>query len=147
MISGGACRALFGDPTFAPFEKAGKDPFEVKTRWGKKGLEVTWTAGANLGKYWSPVDVYRAHGGWTHRMRFRFELPLEKAGKLDRLQVLSVTKDGKDLAYAYPTAALEVWGGKLRVHGLLIFPSDPKDHRNRPLWNAKRFEARFLIRK
>jgi len=24
-----------------------------------------------------PVDVYRAGGGWTHRIRFRFEVPLE----------------------------------------------------------------------
>jgi hypothetical protein len=144
MISGGACRALFGDPTSRPFEKAGDDPFPVTLTETKKGLEVVWKRSGRIGNYWAPVDVYRARGGWTHRIRFRFELPLERANGLKRFRVLSVTKDGKDLDYEWPTAALEVWGGRLRVHGMIVFPRDDKD---RALWNGQEFEARFLFRK
>jgi hypothetical protein len=140
MISGSACRALFGDPRFQPFPKAAEDPFRVDLDWTPKGLVVTWKGGDDIGKTWMPVDINRAGGSWTHRLRLRFELPLEKASKLKTLEVLSVTKDGKDLAYIYPTAALETWGGKLVVHVLIVFPVNARD---RALWNGKEFVARL----
>ena len=144
MISGGACRALFGDPTFQPFSKSGEDPFEVGTVWTRKGLEVTWHGSNDLGKFWTRVDVFRAGGGWTDRIRFRFTLPKDKAKKLKRFRVQSVTKDGKRLEFVYPTAALEDWGGEVRVHGLVVFPPDPK---KRALRGGKKYEARFLFEK
>jgi hypothetical protein len=140
MISGSACRALFGDPRYRPFAKAGEDPFRVRHEWTKKGLVVTWKGGANLGKTWMPVDINRAGGSWTHRLRFRFELPLDKASKLTKFKVLAVTKDGKDLPYVYPTAALETWGGKLVVHVLIVFPVNPKD---RALWKGREYVAKL----
>ena len=144
MISGSACRALFGDPRFQPFSKAGEDPFRVRHEWKKKGLVVTWQGGANLGKTWMPVDINRASGSWTHRLRFRFELPLDDAKKISKFEVLSVTKDGKDLPYIYPTAALESWGGKLIVHALIVFPVNPKD---RALFGGKEYVARLRFSK
>jgi hypothetical protein len=140
MISGGACRALFGDPTYRPFEKAGTDA-TVETSAGKEGLTVTWTATGAVG--WTPVDVYRAHGGWTHRIVFRIELPRDAVASAKELRVLSVTKDEKPLPYDYPTLALESWCGKTRLHGMLILPT--KDPRERPLWGGKRYEARLLL--
>ncbi|MEN8152051.1 MAG: hypothetical protein ABFS86_19705, partial [Planctomycetota bacterium] len=144
MISGSACRALFGDPRFRPFAKAGEDPFRVKHEWTKKGLVVTWRSEGGAGKTWMPVDINRANGSWTHRLRFRFELDLDDAKKLSKFEVLSVTKDGKDLPYIYPTAALETWGGKLIVHALIVFPVDPK---NRALFGGKEYEARLRFSK
>src|SRR6185369_10286579 len=82
MIAGGACRAFFGDPTFAPFPSCGDDPFRVETKRTKDGLAVTWRGDETIGSYWSPVDVFRAAGGWTHRIRFRFEVPRDEATKL-----------------------------------------------------------------
>jgi hypothetical protein len=143
MISGGACRALFGDPSYVPFEKAAKDPFAVETKADADGLAVTWTGDGGLGPYWGPVDVYRAGGTWTHRIVYRCEVERDVAASLRSFRVLSVTKDGQPLAYDYPTAALESWGGKVRVHGMLILPTaDPKD---RPLWGAKAYEAKFAF--
>jgi len=144
MISGSACRALFGDPRFRPFPKAGEDPFRVRHEWTSKGLVVTWIGGDNLGKTWMPVDINRANGSWTHRLRFRFELPLDKVKKLTKFEVLAVTKDGKDLPYLYPTAALETWGGKLIVHALIVFPVNPSD---RALWGGKEYVARLRFPK
>ena len=140
MIAGGACRALFGDPRRRPFAKAGDGPFEVAVTSGKKGVDVVWEGGARLGRYWGPVDVYRAGGGWTHRIRFRFDVSLADAAKYRRFRVVSVTKDGEDLEYVWPTAALEVWGDTLRVHGMVIFPTDPDD---RALWNGTAYRAHF----
>lgn len=144
MISGGACRALFGDPTFRPFGKAGDDPFRVKTKWSKKGLEVLWKGDSNLGKYWSPVDIFRAEGRWTHRIRFRIEQPLDRAREIRGFRVLSVTKDGKEVPYVFPSAAVESWGGKARIHGMVVFPGNEKD---RVLWGGKEYKARFLFSK
>jgi hypothetical protein len=144
MISGGACRAFFGDPRLKPIERAGEDPFKVTTSWTKRGLRVSWQGDEKLGRFWSPVDVYRANGGWTHRIRFRFDLPREKARELEGFKVVSVTKDGKDVPYLYATAAVELWGGKARVHGMVIFPPD---HKNRILWGGRAYEARFLLTK
>jgi hypothetical protein len=143
MISSSAGRALFGDPTYAPFPKAGADPFAVETKATEAGLEVTWTHDGAFGSRWMPVDVLRAHGGWTHRVLFRFEVPREEAARFRAFRVLSVTKDGEPLATAYPTAALETWGGAVRVHGMVVLPTkDPKD---RPLSGGRRYEARFLL--
>ena len=144
MIAGGACRALFGDPRQRPIKRAGDDPFQVSLKKTKKGVDVVWKHDDTLGRYWGPVDVYRAEGRWTHRVRFTFEVPIEDASMLRRFEVQSVEKDGKALAFTWPTAALEVWAGTLRVHGMLIFPPN---HRDRALWNGKAFEARFRFRK
>ncbi len=144
MISGSACRALFGDPRFKPFPKAGEDPFEVEHEWTRDGLVVTWKGEGTLGKTWMPVDINRAGGFWTHRLRFRFELPLGKASALKKFEVQSVTRDGRDLPYIYPTAALETWGGKLVVHCLIVFPVNAKD---RALFNGREFKARILFSK
>lgn len=140
MIAGGACRALFGDPTLQPFDVAGDDPFAVKSKWRKKELVVTWRGGDDLGKYWTPVDVFRAQGRWTHRIRFRLEVPADKARSLRSFAVTSVTKDGDDLEFCFPTAAVELWGGKARIHGLIVFPVDPQ---NRALWGGKEYAAEF----
>jgi hypothetical protein len=144
-ISGGACRALFGDPAWAPFKATGADPFRVTTKRGKEGLAVTWRGDDSLGRYWGPVDVMRpgSDADWTHRVRFRIEVPREEAAKLRKFEVVSMTKDGKPLAYVYPTAALESWGDRVRVHGMLVFPPDPK---NQALWGGKEWEAKFLFR-
>jgi hypothetical protein len=104
MIAGGACRALFGLPSWAPVAKAADDVFQVKPRVTAKGIAIDWTADASLGRFWIPVDVYRADGGWTHRFRFTFRVPVDDARKVRRLAVLSVTKD---LPYVFPTAAFE----------------------------------------
>jgi hypothetical protein len=144
MISGTACRALFGDPTLAPYEAAGDDPFRVETETTKDGLVVTWKGdGRTIGRWWGPVDVCRADGGWTHRLRFRFDVPAELAAKVRTFEVQSVTKDGKPLPFRYPTAAVERWGDVVRLHVLVVFPPDAKD---RALWNGRSFEARLRFR-
>ncbi|MHC4493696.1 MAG: hypothetical protein ACYTDU_19005 [Planctomycetota bacterium] len=142
MISGGACRALFGDPTARPVGKAIDDPFKAETRWTNEGLEVRWSAGANLGSFWMPVDVYRAEGRWTHRIRLRADLPLKDAQRLQGLKVLAVTKDDTPVRYTYATGAVEAWAGTARVHLMVIFPYHPKD---RVLWGGRKYEARFLL--
>jgi len=142
MISGGACRALCGDPTFQPFKKAGEEPFVVKTKWLKKGLKVTWEGTSKVKGYWSCVDVYRAKGTWTHRISFRFTIPIDKAMKIRDFKTISITKDGKDLPYEYPTAAIELWGGEARIHGMIIFP---KDMPEKALWNGNKFKAEFMF--
>lgn len=142
MIAGGACRALFGDPTWRPVGKAAEDPFAAETKWTKEGLEVRWTGGADLGGYWMPVDVYRAGGTWTHRIRLRVDLPLDEARRLKGLKVLAVTKDGAPVRHVWATGAVESWGGAARVHLMTVFPPDPK---NRVLWGGRKYEARFLL--
>jgi len=142
MISGGACRALFGDPASRPFDKAAPDPFAARTRWTEAGLEVTWDGGADLGRYWMPVDIYRAEGRWTHRIRLRVDVPLDDARRLKGMKVLSVTKDEAPVRYTYATGAVEAWGGTARVHLMVIFPYHPKE---RVLWGGKKYEARFLL--
>ncbi|MHC4953598.1 MAG: hypothetical protein ACYTGZ_06890 [Planctomycetota bacterium] len=143
MISGAACRALFGDPSFQPVQKAANDPFEASTNRTKKGLEVTWRRGSDVGKYWAPVDVMRGTGGWTHRIRIRIALPIEEARKIRGFRVLHVTKDGNDVPYAYATAAVEEWAGEGRVHMLVVFPRTSND---RVLWGGKKYEAKLLLR-
>jgi hypothetical protein len=142
MIAGGACRALFGDPSWAPFPKVGPSPFEVTARPSPKGIRVSWVRDEPLGKYWQPVDIYRADGGWTHRLRFRCEIPKDRARRLRSLQVLAVEKDGKSLPFVFPTAAVELWGGKTILHAMIVFPRDEKD---RALWNGRRFEAHLAL--
>ena len=145
MISGGACRALFGDPSWAPFEAAGPEFYAVGTERTKEGLLVTWRHEGSLGSRWSPVDVFRASGGWTHRIRFRFNLPLEEARRLRRFSVVAVTKDGKPLPFLYPTAAVETWGGAARVHGMVVFPR-PEGQGPSVFSGGKVLEARFLLK-
>ncbi|MBL8896562.1 MAG: hypothetical protein JNM84_02990 [Planctomycetes bacterium] len=140
MIAGGACRALFGDPSFAPFEKAGESAFEALATAAPKAIRITWNHEGSIGNYWAPVDVYRADGGWTHRLRFRVPIAVEKARRVSSFRVLSVTKDGQSLEVGFPTAALELFGGKAFLHVLIVFPRNEQD---RALWNGKQFEARF----
>jgi hypothetical protein len=142
MISGGACRALFGLPTWAPVAKASDEAFQAKARVTPKGIALDWVQDGALGAFWMPVDVYRAEGGWTHRLRFTCRVPIDEARKIRKLSVLSVTKDGKDLPYVFPTAGVEVFGGEAILHVMLIFPRDEK---NRALWGGKKLEAHFLL--
>lgn len=144
MISGGACRALYGDPTWAPVEAAGEEFFRVEKEVGERGLDVKWTCDGNLRGRWAPVDVFRAGGGWTHRVRFRLDISREEAKGLRRFEVVSVTKDGEEIPYAYPTAALESWGGGVRIHGYLVFP---KQGNRGPLSGAKDLGATFRFRR
>lgn len=143
MIAGAACRALFGDPTWAPFASAGPEFFRVETARTKEGLVATWRGDGDLGQRWAPVDVLRAGGGWTHRVRLRFDLPRDEAAKLRTCQVQAMTKDGKPLSYVYPTAALESWGDRVRVHAMLVFP---RNDEYPALSGAKSLEAKLLFR-
>ena len=140
MTAGGACRALFGDPLARPVGKVAEEAFAAETKWTDDGLEVRWTGGSDLG--WMAVDVYRAEGTWTHRVRLRFDLPLEDARDLEGLKVLAVTKDGAPVKYTWATAAVEAWGGAARGHVMIVFPPDPQ---NRVLWGGRKYEARFLL--
>ena len=142
MIAGGACRALFGLPLWEPFKSAGELPFEVKAKKVKKGIEIDWTGGDDLGKYWLPVDVFHGEGGWTHRLRFRCEVPLKTARKLGEVELIELTKDGQELEHYPPTAALELFGEKAYLHVTIAFPRNEKD---RALWNGKEFRAHLRL--
>ena len=142
MIAGGACRALFGLPQWEPYKSSGDLPFEVEAKKSKKGLEIDWTGDDTLGKYWLPVDVFHGEGGWTHRLRFRCEVPVKEARKLRKIELLELTKDGEVLEHFAPTAALELFGGKAYLHLTIAFPRNEKD---RALWNGKEFRARVLL--
>ncbi len=143
MISGAACRALFGDPTFAPVAAAGEDPFRAEHAWTKKGLEVVWKRGSDVGKYWAPVDVLRGEGGWTHRIRLRVDLSLEDARRVTGCRSVVVTKDGETVPHIYATAAVEEWGGEGRVHLMVVFSRHLK---KKALWGGRSYEARFVLR-
>lgn len=143
MISGGACRTLFGLPDSKPFKQSGDSPFRVKPLMTKKGLVIDWTTKEGIGPYWLPVDVFNGEGGWTHRLRFRCEIPIKQAQKLKSLKVIRVTKDDQDLTYINPTAAIELFGGKAYLHLTIAFPRNEKD---RALIGGKKYHARFILK-
>ena len=146
MIMGGACRALFGLPDWAPYAKAdaGDDPFAVRPRKGKKGkgIVLDWEGEDYFMKFWMPVDIFNGTGGWTHRLRFKTEVPFDAAKKIRSLEVDVLTKDGKPLEQVNTTAAFEHWGGKVFLHLTVPFPRNEQD---RALFNGKEFRARFHL--
>ena len=147
MIMGGACRALFGLPDWAPYAKAqaADDPFAVRARKPRKGkgILIDWEGDDYVMKFWMPVDVFNGGGGWTHRLRFKTKVPLDKAKKIRALEIEILTKDGKPLDHVNTTAAFEHWGGKVLLHLTVAFPRNEQD---RALFNGKEFHARFRLR-
>jgi len=144
MISGAACRALYGDPTWRPFPSTAEDPLRMKLDWTRKDLVATWKGLPTKVRGWRVIDICRGGGGWTHRLRFTFDLDAKKAAKLGTFEVVSVTKDGKALPYVYPTAALESWGDEVRVHVLIVFPRKDGD---RALWGGREYAVRLRFGK
>jgi len=122
MIGSGAARALFGDPSFVPWKAAAAPPFPVRLRDRKDALHVSWQAREAPTKYWMSVDVFHGEGGWTHRIQFREEIPLQTAAALRSFAVLRVEAHDGPLEVRFPTAMIERWGGKAYLHVYLVFP-------------------------
>jgi hypothetical protein len=144
MTGGGACRALFGDPTWRPIERCAEPLFEIESRDTPKAFTLTWQCDRPDTSHWSSVDVYRCDGGWTHRIAFTVELPLATARNLKRFEVSELTAGGKPLEHRFPTAMLERWGGKARLHVYLVFP--PRGQQN-VFFVERDFVARFTFGK
>jgi len=79
MTCGGACRALFGDPSWRPLKACAEPLFDVQTKDTAKALELAWEDQQVDTAHWSAFDVYRCEGGWTHRIAFRLEVPVATA--------------------------------------------------------------------
>ncbi len=142
MIAGGACRALFGDPAATPVKAAAPDPFVAEVHKTDHGLELRWSYTKDLGRYWLPIDVYRAEGRWTHRLRFTVELPRGAAHGIRGFKALQVTKDGHALPAQWVTAGLEGLGERVRAHVMVVFPWNLE---KKALLGGQLYEARFLL--
>jgi hypothetical protein len=123
MTGGGACRALFGDPTWAPVRKCAEPLFDVEKKDGPKSLELVWNAEkVDAQSHWSAIDVYHCEGGWTHRLAFDVEVPLATAKALKKFEVKELTAQKRPLEFHFATAMVERFGGKAIVHVYLVFP-------------------------
>jgi hypothetical protein len=143
MIGGGASRALFGDPTCAPFPPSAERTFPVARKDGPRGLELTWTSEQGP-TGWSSVDVYRCDGGWTHRIAFKELIPVGTARKLESFSLARLTAKDEPLDGRFATAMVERWGGKAYLHVYVVFP--PAGQQN--VFFVKRdFTARFVFAK
>jgi len=123
MTGGGACRALFGDPTWKPVEACAPPAFDVRKRDGQKELELSWSAEKPDLKQWALCDVYRCEGGWTHRVAFTVEIPLATARALKGFEVKEVSAQKKPLECRFATAMVERHGGRALLHVYLVFPA------------------------
>jgi hypothetical protein len=128
MTGGGACRALFGDPSWRPLEACSSPALEIEKKDTAKSLELSWSAAQADKNHWSLVDVYHCEGGWTHRIAFRLEIPLATARAIDRFEVKQLTAQKKPLEYHFPTAMVERWLGKAYLHVYVVFP--PRGQQN-----------------
>ncbi len=138
MVGGGAGRALYGDPTWAPLKKCAKPPYQVKIKKSRKGLKVTCTAKA-LPKGWSAIDVYRCGGRWTHRIALREKIPAKLAASLSELKVTKLRCKAGDLQGLYPTAMIERWGGETYLHLYVVFEPGGLPQ------NTRKIEAEFVL--
>jgi hypothetical protein len=90
------------------------------------------------------VDVYRCDGGWTHRVAFREQIPVETARKLESFTLGRLTAKDGPLDGRFATAMVERWGGKAYLHVYVVFP--PAGQQN--VFFVKRdFTARFVFAK
>ena len=144
MTGGGACRALFGDPTWKPVEACAPPAFDVRKRDGAKELELSWSAEKPDLKQWTLCDVYRCDGGWTHRIAFKVELPLATARALKGFEVKEVSAQKKPLEHRFATAMVERHGGRAWLHVYLVFP--PRGQQN-VFYVERDFVARFAFAK
>jgi hypothetical protein len=122
MTGGGACRALFGDPTWAPIEACAAPLWTPVKKDGAKALTLSLAfEKPDLARWWLS-DVYHCDGGWTHRVAFKVEIPVATARKLDGFAIATLTAQGKPLTAVAPTAMVERHGGKAWLHVLIVFP-------------------------
>ena len=144
MTGGGACRALFGDPTWRPVAACAKPVFEVQKRDTPKELELSWSAQKPDLTQWTANDVYHCDGGWTHRIAFTVEIPVATARALKRFEVRKLTAHDQPLEHHFATAMVERHGGKALLHVYLVFP--PRGDKN-VFFVEHDFEARFVFAK
>ncbi len=144
MTGGGACRALFGDPSWRPIAACAEPLYEIKKRDSAKSLTLELAFDKPDLSRWELVDVYHCEGGWTHRLAFTIEIPLATAKALDGFEVKSLTAGGKPLVHHFPTAMVERFGGKAFLHVYVVFP--PAGQQN--TFTAEHdFAASFVLRK
>jgi hypothetical protein len=128
MTGGGACRALFGDPTWHAVPQCAQPVFDVKKRDSAKALELTWSSPKPDLTQWTANDVYHCEGGWTHRIAFTVEIPVATARALKKFEVKRLTAHETPLEFRFPTAMVERHGGKALLHVYLVFP--PRGQQN-----------------
>jgi hypothetical protein len=116
----------------------------VKVKNGKRALELTWSASQGPTAYWMCIDVYHCEGGWTHRIQFRKEIPIDTATALKSFTVSKLEAKSGPLDGRFRTAMIERWGGKAFLHVYLVFP--PAGQKNAFIVERD-IEARFTFGK
>lgn len=143
MTGGGACRALFGDPTWAPIEACAAPLWAPERKDTAKALTLSLAFEKPDLARWELADVYHCGGGWTHHLAFKVEIPVATARKLDGFAIATLTAQGKPLTPVAPTAMVERHGGKAWLHVYVVFPpSEPRT------WSGERdFKIDLVFKK